>query len=118
MSKCPRCGENRMTKYPALSRVDNKTHICSECGTDEALLDFARVPLTMDNWYKPKSVPVRDASPSRYCPFVLKDNDGLFGGGEILVSVYIDSNGKPEAEIARRDESSLRWSPPSRLEPR
>jgi hypothetical protein len=107
-----------MTKYPALSRVDNKTHICSECGTDEALLDFARVPLTMDNWHKPKSAPVKDASPFRYYPFVLKDTDGFFGGGEILVSVYMDSDGKPTAEIARRDDFVQRWSPPSRLEPR
>jgi predicted RNA-binding Zn-ribbon protein involved in translation (DUF1610 family) len=37
--KCPRCG--KLTKsYPALSRKDNKTKICSDCGTDEALYDF------------------------------------------------------------------------------
>jgi hypothetical protein len=35
-----------MDKYPALSRVDNRSQICSECGVDEALMDFARIPLT------------------------------------------------------------------------
>ena len=37
--KCPRC--KRMYRgYPALSRRDNKTEICSDCGTAEALMDF------------------------------------------------------------------------------
>lgn len=40
MRTCPRCGIKRMTKYPALSRVDNKTGICSQCGVDEALTAF------------------------------------------------------------------------------
>jgi hypothetical protein len=55
---CPRCEQNRFTPYgvdwepsmpalPALSRADNKTYICSECGQDEALHDFfVRTPLT------------------------------------------------------------------------
>jgi len=37
--KCPMC--NKMSdKYPALSRKDNKTEICSECGVGEALTDY------------------------------------------------------------------------------
>jgi hypothetical protein len=36
--KCPKCG--RETEWlRALSRVDNKTMICDECGTKEALDD-------------------------------------------------------------------------------
>jgi len=38
--KCPTCGSDDM-KYPALSRRDNETKICSKCGTAEALEDFA-----------------------------------------------------------------------------
>lgn len=41
---CPRCKYNwipcneRPGEYPgAISRADNKTEICSQCGTDEAL---------------------------------------------------------------------------------
>ena len=43
---CPRCKKD-YTEYPALSRVDNKTNICSKCGTAEAMWDFANrgVPL-------------------------------------------------------------------------
>ena len=37
--KCPTC-EKFTTDYPALSRRDNKTEICSDCGTREALEDF------------------------------------------------------------------------------
>lgn len=36
---CPVCGKP-LIGYPALSRRDNKTEICSECGTREALSDF------------------------------------------------------------------------------
>ena len=36
---CARCGK-AISGYPALSRKDNKTEICSNCGTLEALEDF------------------------------------------------------------------------------
>lgn len=35
---CPRCGD-QYEEFPALSRRDNKTDICSDCGTEEALID-------------------------------------------------------------------------------
>ena len=37
--KCPRCGR-KVKDYPAISRRDDKTEICSACGTDEAMFDF------------------------------------------------------------------------------
>ena len=43
---CPRCKgfiPNNLTPgmYPgAISRLDNKTEICSACGTDEAMEDY------------------------------------------------------------------------------
>ena len=37
--KCPACGRI-YRDYPALSRRDNKTEICPECGVREALEDF------------------------------------------------------------------------------
>ena len=36
---CPIC-KRTVTDYPAISRRDNKTEICSQCGTTEALNDF------------------------------------------------------------------------------
>jgi hypothetical protein len=40
--RCPRCRlDNLPLGYPgALSRADNKTEICSACGTDEAMVNF------------------------------------------------------------------------------
>jgi predicted RNA-binding Zn-ribbon protein involved in translation (DUF1610 family) len=43
--QCPRCGKDRLHPIPmmnALSRRDNKTYICSPCGSHEAVLDAAR----------------------------------------------------------------------------
>lgn len=36
LSVCPRCGRS-FCEPPALSRLDNKTLICPDCGTREAL---------------------------------------------------------------------------------
>ena len=36
---CPICNK-RYSGYPALSRKDNKTEICSECGMKEAMADL------------------------------------------------------------------------------
>lgn len=45
-SKCPRCQISLLHASKArnaLSRKDNETYICSDCGTDEALRDAQRV---------------------------------------------------------------------------
>ena len=42
IEKCPRCKKKFDTRYAALSRKDNKTKICSECGTAEALETFSK----------------------------------------------------------------------------
>lgn len=36
---CPKCGA-RISFYPAISRCDNQTRICADCGMIEALDDF------------------------------------------------------------------------------
>lgn len=38
---CPRCGKET-NDYPALSRIDNKTDICAECGMAEALFNLEK----------------------------------------------------------------------------
>lgn len=49
---CPRCqgyipNNDRPGAYPgALSRLDNKTEICSDCGMEEALEEFFRDGIT------------------------------------------------------------------------
>ena len=38
---CPRCKVLiDIKQYPAISRRDNQTEICSSCGTEEAMFDF------------------------------------------------------------------------------
>lgn len=39
--KCPVCGANIPAFSEALSRRDNETYICSECGLSEAINDFS-----------------------------------------------------------------------------
>lgn len=36
IKECSYCGK-KYTGYPAISRKDNKTEVCPECGTKEAL---------------------------------------------------------------------------------
>ena len=37
--ECPRC-EKIYTGYSALSRRDNETELCPDCGMEEAVVDF------------------------------------------------------------------------------
>ena len=39
--KCPKC-RKYYVGYPALSREDNETEICPECGVKEAILCYLR----------------------------------------------------------------------------
>jgi len=45
---CPRCNKI-YSYYPALSRRDNKTKICPDCGTDEAMFDLKISILKSEN---------------------------------------------------------------------
>lgn len=40
--KCPKCGKMFEEHLHALSRKDNETKICSQCGTEEAMESFLR----------------------------------------------------------------------------
>ena len=46
MFNCPRCQQDSKD-FPAISRRDNKTEICSQCGITEAMADYYGFP---DNW--------------------------------------------------------------------
>ena len=43
---CPRCKKDT-AEFPAISRRDNKTEICPDCGVAEAMADYYNLP---DNW--------------------------------------------------------------------
>ena len=43
MKICPRCKKNELNKVEVrncLSRMDNKTYICNDCGNDEAVFNI------------------------------------------------------------------------------
>lgn len=52
-NKCPKCNKE-LGEYPAISRKDNKTEICSNCGMLEALDDFYKA--TKGKEYEQKEV--------------------------------------------------------------
>lgn len=47
---CPRCGKV-YRGYPAVSRYDNETYICSDCGVEEAMVSYTGGKLTNPNVY-------------------------------------------------------------------
>lgn len=51
-AKCPRCGKPMNPRdYPALSRCDDKTHVCGNCGVEEAIeVWFRGTPTPMADW--------------------------------------------------------------------
>lgn len=47
---CPRCGDSDM-EFPALSRTDNKTKVCSQCGRIEGIEHLVMgTPLPQEYW--------------------------------------------------------------------
>lgn len=53
---CPRCGRWTMVQpitHNAMSRVAENVYVCNDCGMDEALRDFGRIPLPVNEWTLP-----------------------------------------------------------------
>jgi len=48
--KCPRCAELFTRIRTAISRRDNKTAICADCGTQEALEDSGLIQRWIDQY--------------------------------------------------------------------
>lgn len=50
INDCPRC-THPMSRHPALSRADDKTSVCSNCGLEEAIEIFSQGKCTkLDEW--------------------------------------------------------------------
>ncbi len=70
---CPRCGDELQTPdvRNALSRVDNATYICDDCGIGEALFDAHGVKLPpVNEWLMPKGSGIES---DRWCAFATFD---------------------------------------------
>ena len=91
---CPRCGQrvpNALGDYPgALSREDNETYVCSECGTTEAMAGF------MPNYPKPLPLGSYGLSDWATCPV-------CDGQGEVPSGGWLGTQGgfpAPEQQFA------------------
>lgn len=69
MSTCPRCSILFDARFPALSRRDNLTSICSDCGALEACEDAGMAPpytgkpyatAPKVTWKKARLIPTRE----------------------------------------------------------
>ena len=49
---CPRCGRYRMDSDPVRNALSRHAtiYVCDECGTDEAIRDFAGICLPLKEW--------------------------------------------------------------------
>jgi len=56
---CPRCGRT-YTDYPALSRYDNRTYICPDCGVEEAMINYTGGKLRDPHVVKPEPSDVNE----------------------------------------------------------
>jgi predicted RNA-binding Zn-ribbon protein involved in translation (DUF1610 family) len=52
---CPRCGKT-YTDFPAISRYDNETYICPDCGVEEAMINYTHGKLTDPHVYMKEEV--------------------------------------------------------------
>lgn len=50
---CPRCGKHMQVPRKALSRLDNETYVCPDCGIDEAIEAYMNNGL-ITNWKEGK----------------------------------------------------------------
>jgi len=75
---CPGCGKE-ITNYPALSREDNKTFICDNCGTEEAMGEFLDLKgkTKLQGHEKNKSKKLRKSKPGGFY------SDRFGGGGKL-----------------------------------
>ena len=53
LNRCPHCGRNIMSTDIVLNALSRHidVYICSECGIEEAMLDFDGETLPLEDWY-------------------------------------------------------------------
>lgn len=101
--KCPICGKT-YTDFPALSRRDNKTYICPDCGVDEAMEDYFKAMSKQESLTE--SIPItNDDLRDKYNEYITEiDSDTTMSFEEFKQS-YIDTV-KPDGESFELVESA------------
>jgi len=75
---CPRCGHMRMRPELAANAVSRHfdVHICSECGTDEAMRDYSKDIRPLFAWFIVKELLKR--MPGIHCPKHIPDQNSEY----------------------------------------
>ena len=100
--KCPICGKT-YTDFPALSRRDNKTYICPDCGVDEAMEDYFKAMSKQESLTE--SIPItNDDLRDKYNEYITEIDPDTTMSFEEFKQSYIDTV-KPDGESFELVES-------------
>ena len=100
--KCPICGKT-YTDFPALSRRDNKTYICPDCGVDEAMEDYFKAMSKQESLTE--SIPItNDDLRDKYDEYITEIDPDTTMSFEEFKQSYIDTV-KPDGESFELVES-------------
>ena len=101
--KCPICGKT-YTDFPALSRRDNKTYICPDCGVDEAMEDYFKAMSKQESLTE--SIPItNDDLRDKYNEYITEIEPDTTMSFEDFKQFYIDTV-KPDGESLELVESA------------
>ena len=101
--KCPICGKT-YTDFPALSRRDNKTYICPDCGIDEAMEDYFKAMSKQESLTE--SIPItNDDLRDKYNEYITEIDPDTTMSFEEFKQSYIDTV-KPDGESFELVESA------------
>lgn len=101
--KCPICGKT-YTDFPALSRRDNKTYICPDCGIDEAMEDYFKAMSKQESLTE--SIPItNDDLRDKYNEYITEIEPDTTMSFEDFKQFYIDTV-KPDGESLELVESA------------
>lgn len=115
---CPRCGR-RYNDYPAISRYDNKTEICPDCGVEEAMINFTGGHLSDPHVYNEETMEEINESAELTAKVTYHDEDGtrdyiagkLSDGRYFLIAQQeqIIVSDKDLPSLAKKDMNDFRY---------
>lgn len=101
--KCPKCGKT-YKDFPALSRRDNKTYICPDCGVDEAMEDYFKAMSKQESLTE--SIPItNDDLRDKYNEYITEIDPNTTMSFEEFKQSYINTV-KPDGESFELVESA------------
>lgn len=105
---CPRCGR-RYNDYPAISRYDNKTEICPDCGVEEAMINFTGGHLSDPHVYNEETMEEINESAELTAKVTYHNEDGTrdFTAGKLSDGRYFLIGQQEQIVVSDKDLPSL-----------